>query len=545
MLAAHQHDPVRQLGALDGEVEAAGVVAQPRRAHRRCRRRPPHRIEPSLERLERAVGRAVRDLAGPALDLVGLRVREGEPALPVAEPLYFDVGLDVRGHLKRGQSYPALVYRAAAMRSTFFVLILAAACGGRDSSTPDAAVHHDAPNVVDAPADAAPDSPVQPDAPVTGAPSRVWAFGDFTTNNTVQGGWFTDGDTLPVTPAMVPPGTAVFPTPTTMAPYTSFVFDATATTTAYVADVTTAGTFDLYVAGADGSNPTLLVAGQPNIEIATIALSPDGSKVAFMMDSATYDNAYDVWVVNTAGTPVPLLVSPTRPLTAPTPANLSAFTGSLTWSADSKYIGFSGDLTTDNIRQAYVVDTSAATPAAVALIADTDVTGTGVGARAAVLFDSNDNAYFRAGLTDNAQFTLFQATPDGTTKTALAMPMRGDNSTASAGAFAISPDGLTIAFSADAPQATTYDVYATPLAAWSPTRLTTATLANTNPAFLAPMAFSPDGHNVAFVADYVTDGITEPFVAAVDGSGTHRVTNVTVTNADAEQVAWTVDGTGL
>ena len=431
------------------------------------------------------------------------------------------------------------------MRSTCFVLILLAACGGRDNSTPDAAAHHDSAPTIDAPADAAPDSPApHPDA-APGAASRVWAVGDFVTDTTVQGGWFTDGDTLPATAATVPPGTAVFPTPSTAAPYTAFVFDATATNTAYVADVTTAGTFDLNVAAADGSSPTLLVAGQPNIEIATIALSPDGSKVAFMMDSAAYNNAYDVWVVNTAGTPVPLLVSPTRPVTAANPALLSAFTGALSWSADSKYLGFSGDFTTDNIRQAYVVDTSATAPAAVTLLADTEVTGTGVGARASVLFDANDNAYFRAGLTDNAQFTLFQATPDGVTRAALAVPMRGDNSTASAGAFAISPDGTTIAFSADAPQATTYNVYATPIAAWNPTKLTNATVANTNPAFLAPMVFSPDGKYVAFVGDLSTDTINEPFVAAVDGSGTHRVFNVTVTSADAAQVAWTADGSGL
>lgn len=427
------------------------------------------------------------------------------------------------------------------MRSTFFILILAAACGGRDNSTPDASHSIDAPRSIDAPVtpDASPDAAPHPDA-APGTPSRVWAVGDFATNGTVLAGSFTDGDSMPVTPVQAPATPAQL---ASTAGYTQYVFDATATATAYVANVTTSTQFDLYAAAADGTTPALLVAGQPNIEIATIALSPDGTKVAFMMDSATYNGAYDVWVVNTAGTPVPLLVSPARPVMAPAPANLSAFTGSLTWSADSKWIGFSGDLTTDNHSQAYVVDTTAATPAAVELLHDNELTGTTSGVRGALLFDANDDVYFRAGLTDNVTFTFFQW--DGAQRNTLALPMRGDASTANVGSFALSPDGATIVFAADAPQATTYDLYSTAIATWSPTRITTATIAATNPPFSTPIAFSPDGHNVAFVADYVTDNINEPFVAAVDGSGMHRVTNVTVTNADAEQVAWTVDGTGV
>ena len=427
------------------------------------------------------------------------------------------------------------------MRSTFFIVILAAACGGRDNSTPDASTtHHDSAVTIDAPADAAPDSPmVQPDAP-PGPASRVWAVGDFATNGTIQAGWFTDGDTMPVTAALVPATPATLPSGTSTTPYTQYVFDANATATVYVADVTTAGTFDLYAAGADGTNPALLVAGQPNVEIVTVVLSPDGTKAAFMMDSATLNNAYDVWVVNTTGTPVPILVSPGRNMLAPDLTKLSAFTGSLKWSSDSKWIGFSGDFTTDGHSQAYVVDTTAATPAAVELIADADITGTGVGIRGDVLFDANDNAYFRAALTDTATFVFYTWT--GAQRTALTLPTRGDNTTSVVGSFAISPDGATIVFAADAPLATAYDLYATPLATWNPVKITSATLAATNPPFGLAPAFSPDGTKVAFVADYITDGVTEPFVAPIDGSGMHRLTNVTVTNADAEQIGWTANG---
>jgi Tol biopolymer transport system component len=134
---------------------------------------------------------------------------------------------------------------------------------------------------------------------------------------------------------------------------------------------------------------------------------------------------------------------------------------------------------------------------------------------------------------------------DGTQRTTLALPMRGDNTTSVVGSFALSPDGTMMVFAADAPLATAYDLYATPLANWNPVKITSATLASTNPPFGIAPAFSPDGTKVAFVADYITDNVNEPFVAPLDGSGMHRLTNVTVTNADAERVAWTVDGAGV
>lgn len=433
------------------------------------------------------------------------------------------------------------------MRSTFVLLILgAAACGGSNNSTPDASTHHDGPVQIDASPDAAPDAPADapPDSPPDGMGSgsatatRVWAVGDFATNGTRQAGWFTDGDTLPVTPTLVPAAPAVLPS---TSGYTTYVFDATTTKTAYVADITTAGTFDLYVADADGANPALLVAGQAGVEIANVAVSPDGTKVAFMMDSTALDGAYDVWFVNTTGTPVPVLVSPTRNVMAPDLAALSAFTGSLKWSADSKYIGFSGDFTTDGVSQPYAVDTTAATPAAVELVSSADIGTNGI--RGDIAFDANDKAYFRVG--SGTQFGLYQVDADGQNLTTLALPARGDATASSVGSFALSPDGTMIVFSADAPTATSYDVYSTALATWNPVKLTNATLPSTNPPFSAPFAFSPDGTQVAFVADYITDNVNEPFVAAVDGSAIHRVVNVTVTNADAEQVWWTADGTGL
>lgn len=443
------------------------------------------------------------------------------------------------------------------MRSTFVLLILGAAvaCGDSNNSTPDAPKHPDAHQddaaadaaadaTSDAAPDAAPDAAVDagPDAPGDGgmAPqSRVWVTGDFVTDGTTQAGWLTDGDTLPATPAVVPAAPAVL---ASGSGYSAFVFDATQTKTAYVADVTTAGTFDLYAADADGTNPTLLVAGQANVEIATVALSPDGTKAAFMMDSTALDGAYDVWVVNTAGTPVPLLVSPARNVMAPDLTRLSAFTGSLTWSSDSKYIGFSGDFNTDGISQPYAVDTTAATPAAVELMSSADIGTNSV--RGDVDFDATDMAYFRAG--SGSTFALYQVGADGTNRTALALPMRGDNTTSSVGTFAISPDGTSIVFAADAPTLNTYDVYASPLATFNPARLTAGLTVNANshPDFNSPMWISPDNGWVAFDANYMAS-VNEAYAAKLDGTDAHRLVHFTVANTRSRAMNWTRDSAAI
>jgi Tol biopolymer transport system component len=409
-----------------------------------------------------------------------------------------------------------------------WLCLLLAACGD------------DAPG---APSDAAADSPT--DVPMPPPMSRVWVAGNFVTAGANVAGAFTDGEgALPFGPGAAPP----------IAIANVRAFDARGRKIAYVSDSTVAGRFDLHVAEADNRNAIVVVQGGAlNIDITAVALSPDGAKVAFTMDSAAIDGGFDLYVAPTTAGAAPVRVSPDRPAGAPAPAqqDVSAFT----WSSDSKLIAFQADLTENAYEQAYVVDTTAAAPAAVELLARADIglnaTGT-KGVRGRILFDGADNIYFCARTeTDNAQFQMFKATPAGV-RTAFELPRRGDGSVADAGAFSIAPDGSKIVFSADAPTLTQANLYVVPTAGGAPTRLTSlAATGRADPQ--QQMAFSPDGAKVVVLADFAAgNGKNEPFaidLAAAD-QAPRRLVNLTATcagcpNANALTAQWTADGRAI
>lgn len=432
------------------------------------------------------------------------------------------------------------------------------ACGDDGNVKPDAAPRPDAPNnTIDAAVDGSVDIDAPPDAPPSGGATRIYAVGDVQTDQTRIAVGFDDDATLPID-AMAPPikipamGTELFDGTGS----TSLVFDARGGKVAYVADSTVAGRFDLYAAGADGSNPLLLVTGQMGIEISSVALSPDGTKVAFTMDSLLVDGGYDLYMVATTNPQTPVRISPDRPI-GNLDANIDVFT-QFTWSADSKYVAFSADLTVQGFDQAYVVDTTAATPAAVSLLNQDEIATQMMGAqgvRGNILFDSQSNIYFRARVqTGSAQFQLFKATTAGAaSRTALTMPARGDQSVPDVGAFGLTPDGTKIVFSADAPTAGRYDFYASATATFTPTAITSLGALG-HSVFTAPLWFSPDGTKFAVVADFLTSGLAsprnEPFVIAVDGSTMtpRRLVSVEAScaasatkNCDASVVQWAAD----
>jgi len=440
------------------------------------------------------------------------------------------------------------------MRTQSLLALLAlTACGGDGSSTPDASRPIDAAPGGDAtdapgPTDGSVDGPVTPtDGPVIPAgASRVWAVGDLFVNNSSVVGGFLDSATTPptfpygnatATPVAIPGGTAKI--------LGENAFDATATKTAFLADLAVAGRFDLYVAGPAGENPVMLVQGATAVDLTAVALSPDGTKVAYTMDSAAIDGGYDLYVVNTTGTPVSTRVSPDR-AAEPTPADLDVSAG-FTWSSNSTYLAFMADLTDNAYNQVYVVDTSATTPAAVELLSRAAITAT-TGARGfsgALAFDAGNKVYFRARLTEGGQFELFSATTTGT-RTAFALPARGDASAPDASAFAITPDGAKIVFQADSPTLGTYNLFAQTLGQVTTTNLTNLAAVGQIP-HTSTIAFSPDATKIAVVATYALAERRNPYVINLDGSGFHRLAQIpaNLVSSDFESVAWTVDGTRI
>ncbi len=98
----------------------------------------------------------------------------------------------------------------------------------------------------------------------------------------------------------------------------------------------------------------LLVQGQPGVEISSVGISPDGTKVAFTSDSPTVNQVYDLYVIAAIGG-VPFRVNPSRTSGV---AQLENIGPPYTWSGDSRYLAFVGDLNIDDVFQAFCADTS-------------------------------------------------------------------------------------------------------------------------------------------------------------------------------------------
>jgi Tol biopolymer transport system component len=430
------------------------------------------------------------------------------------------------------------------MRSTRIAVVLSCgllACGGGGSDSPDAAVHHDAPapdtSSLDAPTDTPSDAP-----PAAGG--RIWIGGDWVTDGLQKIGSVPGNATAMIATANVPviPGTQASVDELGSGSLYFVVFDlnAAGTKVAYVADSTVAARFDLFSANADGTNAVTVYQAPATVEIGAIAMSPDGTKIAFMAD-IDLDGMQDIYVVPNTAASTPVRVSPAR---VANDVALDAFR-TFTWSRDSRYLAFSGAFTQASYDEVYVRDTMANTTAAAlpraAILVDMATAGA-KGIRGAPLFDAMNRVYFRANIqaVTTPVFELFRTAADGTGRAALALPARTDTTTSQVGAFQISPDGMKIAFSADAPIATAYEIYASALDLATPTRLTSGTVrAGGNAEFTTPLWWSPDGTKVAFTADFETEGEYEPYVATVaTAASAIRLVSLTVANTDCDAMAW-------
>ncbi|MEJ7604049.1 MAG: hypothetical protein WKG01_39580 [Kofleriaceae bacterium] len=422
-------------------------------------------------------------------------------------------------------------------------LVLAAGCGDNGTNNPG---RTDARPTVDSGEDE--DAP--PDGP-PGSAGRVWVVGDFLTDNTRQVGSFSPDATLPISAAMPPP--AVFPASGRVSSNSEFQAHTNGTKIAYVADATVAGRFDLYVAAADGSNPVLVVEGAtplpppapaPLIDITAVVLSPDGSKVAFTRDSLV-NNGYDLWLAPTTAAAVPVMVSARTGLDD----SQDVFLTSFTWSADSKYLGFAGDTGTSGKNQPFVVDTTLPVPVGVAFLPVGDITGTGTGVNGAVVFDAQNNVYFRAAVTgpDFELFTAPAADPTPAARVKITLPGRTDATVPDVDYFGITPDGTKLVYSADAPVADAYNLYvATTAAPNTSTKITDQTTPGTvSGENRAQLWFSPDNTKVAVVGTWMAAAFDEPFVVHLDGSATRRLATIACSNCDVNILQWDPDGTTI
>ena len=437
--------------------------------------------------------------------------------------------------------------RSSRLASSAFALLGLAACGGDDGgATPtdarrtDAAVTDAA--VIDAPPiDAAVDAPI--DAPPAGTGTTVWVFGDIATNNVGQLGKFTHPSAAVATPTFVPAAGELpslnFPVP--------FSISNDSARVVYVSRAAVTDPWKISYSTAAGAGIVdVFTAPLAATVISDVALSPDKTKIAFRADLATA-GLFDVYVVSAAAAGVPVKLSPDR---ADVLLDAQAF---LSWSPDSRYLAFGGAFTTANLNELRIRDTMANT------------TGTALAAAAILAADNPrglllppvwgpaNKLFVAARITAAGERRIYTANPDGTGFAVLANTIitRGDNTMSQAANFALSPDGATIVFAADAPLATAFEIYKMPsTGAAAPMRLTAGTIgANRGVDTFRPMRFNPAGTAVAYAADHgATDDKFQPWVIPVAGGAARRLATIGVdTDAarDVQAMAWTLDSTTL
>ncbi len=381
------------------------------------------------------------------------------------------------------------------------------------------------------------------DASVDAGPTtRLYYAGDFATNNTNALGR-----------ALVPSGAGAATTATIANRATVFAFTPDGSKVVYAADLATVGRLDLHVANADGSGDVVRVQMANGRKVTEIAISPDGQSIAYLAD-ADVANQSDVYVVALAGATVPVLVSPTR-----NDANLDA--QAISWSRDSKYVAMSGDFTVDKKNELYVVDVTAGTPTPVAALAEADIPAPvgnatiGISTGLAPIWTSGGKVCAKADLSgaSPAVFRLYCANANGT---GFATPTNFPAAPAQLGSFGISPDGATLAFTADSAAApNAYEVFTMPADdSAAPTRITSGTLTAgagefRGPSFSMPLRFSPDGSKIAFAGDLLVENRYELYVVPANGATPEKrialVGAAGDANRDVTAFVWSPDGTAL
>jgi hypothetical protein len=406
--------------------------------------------------------------------------------------------------------------------------VLAVACGAAcgDNLGGPHIVMTDAPVAADAPRfDARLADGPMPDA--MPGPSRVWVGGDWTADGDDRAGMFVEDAMLPVVPAIVvPPGADE------LAAGDVVDLSSGGSRMVYVA-VDASGGHALYVADGDGANAMLLHAAPAGAQIVFASISPDALRVVFAADEDAA-GMFDLYLVAAAGGP-PFQLTPDRVVADPA---LDVHPR-VAWSRTSRWVAFTGELTEAGYSELFISDTSAP-PGLTTVLSRADITTAGGGALAPGAFDGANDLWFAARVTAGVE--LFRVSAFGGDPIAVPTPARADTTASDAGAIAIAPDGAHVAFAADAPLATAFDVYYAPTSDPSAAIPLTTTVAG--PGAPAAMAFAPDGTRLAVIGDLTTPGVDEPYVLSVDGGSQIRLVAL-AGNQDALALGWNSTSTAL
>jgi Tol biopolymer transport system component len=307
-------------------------------------------------------------------------------------------------------------------------------------------------------------------------------------------------------------------------------------------------TINLYAADGTGLATNLVTGGSPTVDFDALQFSPDGDWLAYRAD-ATINDGYELWVVPTAGG-MPKRVSQTINAAA---QDVTTYAWQPDVSGMLKYIAYQGDAATDGVFSAFGVEITANSPAPVNLApmaTNTQSVGTGV-----PQFDALGRVWIRGDLEVDNTFRIYRVNVDGTMFGSIAHGLTNGNGEASVGSLGISPDRALLAFGADSPTATNYQVHVMDLANMQVAPVSNVAMGvSTNsfigPDFAQPIAWSDDQQFLAARADWPVNADANnddwsAYVFPVSGGGVRIVHVPQGASQDVEQVAFTANSARL
>ncbi|HEY1086663.1 MAG TPA: hypothetical protein VGE37_03175, partial [Archangium sp.] len=311
------------------------------------------------------------------------------------------------------------------------------------------------------------------------------------------------------------------------------------------ADTTVSARFDAVILNHDGTGLRTLATPPTGSNVTHVAFSPNAQRVSYRTrDANLLDRLFVVPV--TGGSPID--VTPAR--ASPTDATLNII--SSTWSRDSRFLAIVMEATSDRLNELFVVDFNQGTPTPTALVtlAATGAPGAngfwGVVSPVEWSTAARNELVFKYRTQGNPAFRLVHTTPTAAFFGVIPGSPDGVTMGGYVGSFGIAADGLTVAYSADTNVMQAYEVYRTSLVTGPATMITSGTaVASSRPDFNRGLIWNPAGTVVSMGANYDALGLTfEPYVIPLPSGPQVRLAPF-VTGGTVDELTWSPDGAQL
>jgi hypothetical protein len=305
----------------------------------------------------------------------------------------------------------------------------------------------------------------------------------------------------------------------------------------------------LHAAVDDSEVPRLLTIAPDAVRsVDMMAFSVDGEWLGVMADF-DLQGTNSLYVIPTA-TGKPRRVSP-APQSGRDVTGFSWCSGSI---PGTSHLAYAGDLTANDVHELWVVNIGSAAPATPVVSAS--LLGTTAGVRSDLAWDAQGRVLFRSNHEAAGTWGLYRAAHDGSLVERIpGTSLQNPQGPATIGSFGVSPNGTSVAFSANSPDPSVFDVHVASLMASPNTqRVSQLPLVKnpgeiSGPTFGDPIEWNGDATSLAVVADWRTasadpDDRFAAFVLPAFGSpGGTRVVDATGTlDQNVRDVRFTSDG---